>query len=100
MNSFLNKSFGDCQDRNRKLIPIKEDGKDFVCRVYVREPKQARMKERREREDGNGTELVVVYKDIEVPWDYVGNVKIGQKLFFVKLDREYDQLGRIGFRMM
>lgn len=102
MNStaFLNKSFIDVMDRNRKLVPIKEDGNNLVCRVYIRETKQAKTKERREKEDGSGTELVIVYRDLDMPFDYVGQANAPKKLFFVRTEKEWDALNRVGFRMM
>lgn len=108
-SSMLNKSFIDDFDKNRMLIPFKEDGKDFICRVYTKEPKFLRQKVQRENEDG---ELEWVFLNSEVPqnWSYIGNGKAPSSLFHsnppptTKEDRwkreDQGQLYRIGYRML
>lgn len=113
--AFLNKSFVDCFDSCRKLIPREVSGKNFICDVFIREDKKLRMKERREKEDGReGTELVIYYAPVSTPFCYVGKSEAPISLFFIadrieqkrdfrnNRDRDFkkDQLQRIGFRMM
>lgn len=101
MSEFLNKEFVDNFDRNRKVVPFEEDGRDLICRVYIKEPKMAKTKVRREKEDGDEgeTELVYVFSEIDVPFNYVGKARQPRSLFFAGNLSERDQLNRIGFRM-
>lgn len=109
-SAFLNKRFQDVCDKYRMLEPIKEDGPNFICKVYMREEKKLRMKERRPKEDGReGTELVVYWKDVDTTFYYIGSAVLGKNLFRVaeridprskNRDFKREQLQRIGYRLI
>lgn len=97
--SMMGKHFVDAMDRNRMLVPCEEVGRDFNCRIYMREPKFLRQKVQRPNEDGE-MEWVIVNHEVSGDWQFVGKGLAPKGLFHSTLKDDRSQISRIGYRMM
>lgn len=102
MSVILKADYLDMMDRNRKVSPIEQDGRDYLCRIFIREPKFMRMRVRREKEDGREgqTEIVIVSRSIDTPWQFVGKAKVPASLMFDRSEKAWDIINNVGFKLM